>query len=145
MTPTYPGTYPKNLKCSYKFIGMETQIIILSFHKIVLDYSVSEISHQSIFVIRNIIYHFHRKEEWTNSTWVSGFRFVLRRCPVSYSHIDIYYTWYNIYILTKLLWLKSTSSKAIFDYIHTCTFLTNSKVKKLFLYHFQTIRMHFNK
>ena len=21
MTPTYPGTYPKNLKCSYKFIG----------------------------------------------------------------------------------------------------------------------------
>ena len=63
MTPTYPGTYPKNLKCSYKFIGMETQIIIFSFHKIVLDYSVSEISHQSIFVIRNIIYNFHRKEE----------------------------------------------------------------------------------
>ena len=21
MTPTYPGTYPKNLKCSYKFIS----------------------------------------------------------------------------------------------------------------------------
>ena len=22
LTPTYPGAYPKNLKCSYKFIGM---------------------------------------------------------------------------------------------------------------------------
>ena len=23
MTPTYPGTYPKNMLCSYKFIGKE--------------------------------------------------------------------------------------------------------------------------
>ena len=26
MTPTYPGTYPKNLKCSYKFIGKYPKI-----------------------------------------------------------------------------------------------------------------------
>ena len=25
MTPTYPGTYPKNMLCSYKFIGRMTK------------------------------------------------------------------------------------------------------------------------
>ena len=25
MTPTYPGTYPKNMLCSYKFIGRMTR------------------------------------------------------------------------------------------------------------------------
>ena len=25
MTPTYPGTYPKNMLCSYKFIGERTK------------------------------------------------------------------------------------------------------------------------
>ena len=28
LTPTYPGTYPKNLKCSYKFIGKTVVIKI---------------------------------------------------------------------------------------------------------------------
>ena len=28
MTPTYPGTYPKNMECSYKFIGKYNQIPI---------------------------------------------------------------------------------------------------------------------
>ena len=30
MTPTYPGTYPKNMLCSYKFIGEITKINFVS-------------------------------------------------------------------------------------------------------------------
>ena len=29
LTPTYPGTYPKNLKCSYKFIGKTVVMLII--------------------------------------------------------------------------------------------------------------------
>jgi len=31
ISPTYPGVYPKNLSCSYKFIGIEGQRIRLEF------------------------------------------------------------------------------------------------------------------
>ena len=31
LSPTYPGVYPKNLKCFYKFIGREGQRIRLEF------------------------------------------------------------------------------------------------------------------
>lgn len=31
MTPTYPGVYPKDLACSYKFVGKKGQRIRLEF------------------------------------------------------------------------------------------------------------------
>jgi len=38
MTPTYPGTYPKNLLCSYKFVGEKNQRIRLEFRDFDLFY-----------------------------------------------------------------------------------------------------------
>ena len=37
LTPTYPGTYPKNLKCSYKFIGKTVVILIPKIKKLHRD------------------------------------------------------------------------------------------------------------
>ena len=33
MTPTYPGTYPKNMNCSYKFVGAPDQRLRLEFRE----------------------------------------------------------------------------------------------------------------
>ena len=38
MTPTYPGTYPKNMQCSYKFIGKPNQRMRLEFRDFDLFY-----------------------------------------------------------------------------------------------------------
>ena len=38
MTPTYPGTYPKNMHCSYKFIGEPNQRMRLEFRDFDLFY-----------------------------------------------------------------------------------------------------------
>lgn len=38
MTPTYPGTYPKNMLCSYKFIGEPNQRLRLEFRDFDLFY-----------------------------------------------------------------------------------------------------------
>jgi len=40
-SPTYPGTYPKNLKCSYKFIGEPGQRVRLEFRDFDLFYGGS--------------------------------------------------------------------------------------------------------
>jgi len=33
MTPTYPGTYPKDIQCSYKFVGMLNFSTIYFYNK----------------------------------------------------------------------------------------------------------------
>ena len=38
MTPTYPGTYPKNMNCSYKFVGAPDQRLRLEFRDFDLFY-----------------------------------------------------------------------------------------------------------
>ena len=38
MTPTYPGIYPKNMLCTYKFIGDPNQRIRLEFRDFDLFY-----------------------------------------------------------------------------------------------------------
>lgn len=38
MTPTYPGTYPKDLECSYKFIGKPNERLRLEFRDFDLFY-----------------------------------------------------------------------------------------------------------
>jgi hypothetical protein len=38
MTPTYPGIYPKNMLCSYKFIGEPNQRLRLEFRDFDLFY-----------------------------------------------------------------------------------------------------------
>ncbi len=38
MTPTYPGTYPKNMECAYKFIGEAGQRMRLEFRDFDLFY-----------------------------------------------------------------------------------------------------------
>jgi len=38
MTPTYPGSYPKDLNCQYKFIGDENQRLRLEFRDFDLFY-----------------------------------------------------------------------------------------------------------
>ncbi len=38
MTPTYPGTYPKDMECAYKFIGEPGQRVRLEFRDFDLFY-----------------------------------------------------------------------------------------------------------
>ena len=38
MSPTYPGTYPKDLHCSYQFIGRENQRLRIEFRDFDLFY-----------------------------------------------------------------------------------------------------------
>ena len=38
MSPTYPGTYPKDLQCSYQFIGRENQRLRIEFRDFDLFY-----------------------------------------------------------------------------------------------------------
>lgn len=42
MTPTYPGVYPKNITCFYKFIGKQGQRVRLEFRDFDLFYGGSQ-------------------------------------------------------------------------------------------------------
>jgi hypothetical protein len=42
MSPTYPGTYPNILNCSYKFIGQPNERIEIYFEEILLHYGADQ-------------------------------------------------------------------------------------------------------
>ncbi len=52
MSPTYPGTYPNVLNCSYKFIGQPNERIYFSFEDISLHYGADQyVIFINIFII----------------------------------------------------------------------------------------------
>jgi hypothetical protein len=42
MSPTYPGTYPNILNCSYKFIGQPNERVEIYFEEILLHYGADQ-------------------------------------------------------------------------------------------------------
>ena len=42
MSPTYPGTYPNNLNCVYKFIGKIDERISIHFDEILIHYGADQ-------------------------------------------------------------------------------------------------------
>lgn len=42
MSPTYPGTYPNNLNCTYKFVGKPDQRVSIHFEEILIHYGADQ-------------------------------------------------------------------------------------------------------
>lgn len=42
MSPTYPGTYPNILNCTYKFIGQPNERIYFNFEDIALHFGADQ-------------------------------------------------------------------------------------------------------
>lgn len=42
LSPTYPGTYPNILNCTYKFIGRPNERVSVYFEEILLHYGADQ-------------------------------------------------------------------------------------------------------
>ena len=43
LSPTYPGTYPNKLNCTYKFIGQSDERLSIYFEEILLHYGADQL------------------------------------------------------------------------------------------------------